>query len=58
MFDLLNRYNKQGCLKFTIDDNLNNLRRLKFLMIVVECILYMAILKGRRFQFISEVRGI
>ena len=23
MFDLLNRYNKQGCLKFTIDDNLN-----------------------------------
>lgn len=23
MFDLLNRYNKQGCLKFAIDDNLN-----------------------------------
>ena len=23
MFDLLNRYNKQGCLKFTINDNLN-----------------------------------
>lgn len=23
MFDLLNCYNKQGCLKFTVDDNLN-----------------------------------